>query len=237
MWSARYICRVVFAASDLSPMARNLAAAAIHKAWRWIATVGCVAPEDALGRRFHSMGAHSCICFPPGAVFGEGAIAIGTKTLIGPNVSLSAGMPGDPAPSGPDGGPVVAIGDRCSIGRGTSIVGLRHIEIGDDVAIGPNVYITDHNHGYGDVTIPIAAQWPVQDEVRIGAGSWLGTGVVVLPGSDIGCHVAVAAGSVVRGPIPDRCVVAGAPARVMRQYTVEDGWIPPLPPTAVRRPQ
>jgi acetyltransferase-like isoleucine patch superfamily enzyme len=218
-------------------MARNLAAAAIHKAWRWIATVGCVAPEDALGRRFHSMGAHSCICFPPGAVFGEGAIAIGTKTLIGPNVSLSAGMPGDPAPSGPDGGPVVAIGDRCSIGRGTSIVGLRHIEIGDDVAIGPNVYITDHNHGYGDVTIPIAAQWPVQDEVRIGAGSWLGTGVVVLPGSDIGCHVAVAAGSVVRGPIPDRCVVAGAPARVMRQYTVEDGWIPPLPPTAVRRPQ
>jgi acetyltransferase-like isoleucine patch superfamily enzyme len=239
----RYIWRAVFAPSDLSPRARAVAAAAIHRSWAWVATVGCVGPEDARGRRFHSMGAHSCICFPPGSVFGEAGIRIGTQTLIGPYVSLSAGMPGDPAPldrgrgrfrgrgrGGDRGEPVVDIGDRCSIGRGTSIVGVRHIEIGDDVAIGPNVYITDHNHRYDDITEPIAGQWLAEDSVRIGAGSWLGTGVIVLPGSDIGAHVAVAAGSVVRGPIPDRSVVAGAPARVVRQYSAEEGWIPPLRP-------
>lgn len=233
---ARYIWHAVFAPSDLSPRARTLAAAVIHRTWEWVATVGCVGPDDARGRRFHAMGANSCICFPPGSVFGETGIAIGIQTLIGPYVSLSAGMPGNPPPRRDD-EPVVVIGDRCSIGRGTSIVGLRHIDIGDDVAIGPNVYITDHNHRYDDVTAPIAGQWPAQDPVRIGAGSWLGTGVIVLPGSDIGCHVTVAAGSVVRGAIPDRSVVAGAPARVVRRYSPDEGWIPPLratsePPTS-----
>jgi acetyltransferase-like isoleucine patch superfamily enzyme len=227
----------VFAASDLRPWARNLAAGVIHRAWAWIATVGCVGPDDAAGRRFHAMGAHSCICFPPGAVFGQAGIAIGTQTLIGPHVSLSAGPVGGPDRRSSFVRPIVVIGDRCSIGRGTSIVALRQVEIGDDVAIGPNVYITDHNHNYEDITVPIAGQWPAQDAVRIGAGSWLGTGVIVLPGSDIGCHVTVAAGSVVRGAVPDRSVVAGAPARVVRQYSADDGWVPPLPSaTAWRSP-
>ena len=118
-------------------------------------------------------------------------------------------------------------------------MGLRHIDIGDDVAIGPNVYITDHNHRYDDITAPIAGQWLAQDSVRIGAGSWLGTGVIVLPGSDIGVHVAVAAGSVVRGRLPDRSVAAGAPARVVRQYSADEGWVPPLrtrpSPATIRR--
>jgi acetyltransferase-like isoleucine patch superfamily enzyme len=225
----------VFAAADLSPKVRNLAAAFIHWAWEWIATVGCVGPDDALGRRYRYMGDNSCIAFPPGSVFGERAIEIGAETLIGPYVSLAAGMPGN-APIG-DGDAVIVIGERCSIGRGTSIVGLRHIEIGDDVAIGPNVYITDHNHSYDDVTVPIAGQWPTEDPVRIGAGSWLGTGVIVLPGSDIGVHVTVAAGSVVRGPVPDRSVVAGAPARVVRRYADDARWVPPLRPSTIRRPQ
>jgi acetyltransferase-like isoleucine patch superfamily enzyme len=225
----------VFAASDLSPWARNLAAAAIHRGWGWVATVGCIGPDDARGRRFRSMGTNSCICFPPGSVFGEGAIEIGSETLIGPYVNLAAGLPGDPAPAAGD-RPVVVIGDRCSVGRGTSVVGIRHIAIGDDVAIGPNVYITDHNHDYRDVSVPIAGQWLAADEVRIGAGSWLGTGVIVLAGSDIGRHVTVAAGSVVRGSVPDRTVVAGAPARVVRRYTADDGWVPPLPQQTPPRP-
>ena len=222
----------MFAPSDLSPAARRLAAAAIHRAWEWITAVGCISPGDALGRRFGFMGPGSCIAFPPGAVFGEAAIEIGADTLVGPFVSLAAGMPGMPAAPG---APIVTIGARCSIGRGTSIVGLRRIEIGDDVAIAPNVYITDHNHRYDDVSVPIAGQWPAEDPVRIGAGSWLGTGVIVLPGSDIGCHVTVAAGSVVRGVVPDRSVVAGAPAKVVREHRREEGWVPPLRTSTIRR--
>jgi acetyltransferase-like isoleucine patch superfamily enzyme len=225
----------VFAPSDLSPTARNLAASVIHRAWEWIATVGCIGPDDALGRRFAAMGLGSCIAFPPGAVFGEQGIEIGAATLIGPFVSLAAGIPGMLVPVAGD--PVIRIGRGCSIGRGTSIIGLRRIEIGDDVAIAPNVYITDHNHSYDDVTVPIAGQWPAEDPVRIGSGSWIGTGVIVLPGSDIGEHVTVAAGSVVRGVVPDRSVVAGAPARVVRRHTEDDGWVPPLRPATIRRPQ
>ncbi|MGH9126684.1 MAG: acyltransferase [Acidimicrobiales bacterium] len=217
----------MFAPADLHPRVRRLASDAINRAWAWIATVGCIGPDDAAGRRFGAMGWASCICFPPGSVFGEGGIEIGSQTLIGPFVSLAAGMPGQP-PRRRDEPPVVVIGDRCSIGRGSSIVGLRGIEIGDDVAVAPYVYITDHNHAYEDLTVPIAGQPPVDGPVRIGSGSWLGTGVVVLPGSDIGCHVAVAAGSVVRGHVPDRCVVAGAPARVVRRYEEGQGWDPPL---------
>lgn len=216
----------MFAATNLSPRTRNLAAGLIHRAWGWITTVGCVSPDDALGRRFHSLGSRSCLCFPPGSVFGESGIAIGAETLIGPHVSLSAGLPGQVPSAGHGGAPVVVIGDRCSIGRGSSIVGMQRIEIGDDVAIAPYVYITDHNHAYSDVELPIAQQLPSEGTVRIGAGSWLGTGVVVLPGSDIGRHVAVAAGSVVRGFVPDRSVVAGSPAQVVRRYSDEDGWQP-----------
>jgi acetyltransferase-like isoleucine patch superfamily enzyme len=46
----------------------------------------------------------------------------------------------------------------------------------------------------------------------------------VLPGADIGRHVVVAAGAVVTGTIPDYCVIAGAPARIIRRHDDERGW-------------
>jgi 6,7-dimethyl-8-ribityllumazine synthase len=64
--------------------------------------------------------------------------------------------------------------------------------------------------------------------VEIGPGCWIGTGAVILPGARIGRNVVVAAGAVVRGVVPDHAVVAGAPARVVRRWTTEDGWQPPL---------
>ena len=60
--------------------------------------------------------------------------------------------------------------------------------------------------------------------VSIGSGSWLGHGVVVLPGSRIGKNVAVGANSVVTGDLPDFCVAVGAPARVIRRYSQDSGW-------------
>ncbi|HXO23987.1 MAG TPA: acyltransferase, partial [Streptosporangiaceae bacterium] len=85
------------------------------------------------------------------------------------------------------------------------------------------------NHGYADPDQPIGRQLPHNAAVQIGSGSWLGAGAVVLPGACIGRNVVVAAGSVVRGTVPDRCVVAGVPARVVRQYVPGDGWLRPAP--------
>ena len=101
--------------------------------------------------------------------------------MIGPHVTLSAGMvPGQRCVTDP----VVRIGDRCLIGRGSGIVGHLSIEIGDDVWTGHHVYITDQNHGYEDLDLPISRQSMPERPVRIGDGSWLGHGTVVLPGAD-----------------------------------------------------
>ncbi|GAC1374722.1 MAG: acyltransferase [Acidimicrobiales bacterium] len=199
----------------------------VHRAWAWAADVGATGPDDERGRRFGALGTGSCIAFPPGAVFGERLISIGRNTMIGPHVSLAVGMHPD-EPLQVPGGVVLSVGDRCMIGRGTSIVGRCRIDIGDDVTTGPNVYITDHNHTYDDLDIPIGRQWPSEEAVSIGSGSWLATGVVVLPGARIGRHVTVAAGSVVRGTIPDHSVVAGSPAKVVRRHVEGEGWVPPL---------
>jgi acetyltransferase-like isoleucine patch superfamily enzyme len=67
----------------------------------------------------------------------------------------------------------------------------------------------------------------VDAAVSIGTGSWLGTGAIVLPGSVLGRNVVVAAGSVVRGKFPDQCVVAGVPARIVREYVPGAGWSAP----------
>ena len=62
-----------------------------------------------------------------------------------------------------------------------------------------------------------------EQPVRIGAGSWLGHGTVVLPGATIGRHVVIGANSVVRGTIPDFCVAAGNPARSVKTLVPSDG--------------
>ena len=153
----------------------------------------------------------------------EPLIAIGADALIGPSVTMSAGtLPGQDL----WGLTLLTIGDRCVIGRGSHIVAHESITIGDDVWTGPYVYITDQNHGYEDPDTPIGSQFPENRPVSIGAGSWLGAGAIILPGARIGRNVVVAAGSVVRGEVPDRCVVAGVPAKVIREHT-EAGWQPP----------
>ena len=102
----------------------------------------------------------------------------------------------------------------------------RYLSIGDDTLVGPNVYITDQNHSYLDPEVPVGRQLPEESAVSIGPGSWLGTQVVILPGTHLGRNTTVAAGAVVRGTFPDHVVLGGVPARVLRHYTPESGWQP-----------
>jgi carbonic anhydrase/acetyltransferase-like protein (isoleucine patch superfamily) len=215
--------------SALSPRTRSLAAGLIQRVWAWVSEVGGVSPDDVRGRRFGGLGPGSYLAFPPGPVFNERWIRIGRDTLVGPHCSLAVGMgPAEKFEPAEGVEAVIVLGDRCVIGRGTSIVARHRIEIGDDVWTGPNVYITDHNHTYADITVPVGLQWFAEQPVRIGAGTWIGAGAVVLPGADIGRNVTIAAGTVVRGKVPDFSVVAGPPARVVREHVDGEGWVPPL---------
>jgi acetyltransferase-like isoleucine patch superfamily enzyme len=181
---------------------------------RWAA----IGPDTRRGRAFGAFGAGSIVCFPPGTIMNEGFIHIGEGTMIGPQVALSAGMvPGQDCVVNP----VVRIGDRCLIGRGSGIVGHFSIDIGDDVWTGHHVYITDQNHGYDNLELPISRQSMPEQPVRIGSGSWIGHGSVVLPGADIGEHVVIGANSVVTGRIPDYSVAVGAPARVIKDMRAD----------------
>jgi len=64
--------------------------------------------------------------------------------------------------------------------------------------------------------VPIGRQLGAHQPVRIGDGTWIGHGAVILPGTTIGKGVVVAAGAVVRGEVPDHCIVGGVPAKVIR---------------------
>lgn len=192
-----------------------------QKLWNLVSQACSIHSGSRQARCFESFGDGSLIMWPYTTIFNEQYIRIGSGTLIGKDVALSAGMvPGQKCLTSP----VVSIGDRCLIGRGSGIVGHLSISIGNDVWTGHHVYITDQNHDYRDVSIPISQQSQPERPVVIGDGSWIGHGSIVLPGAHIGKHVVIGANSVVTGNIPDFSVAVGSPARVIRTYDETRGW-------------
>ena len=210
---------------DPRALARRSLAAGLQWAWAKAQYAGSITDSTRAAERFGRFGSGTFIAFPVTALFNERYIWIGSDTRIGPHVSLSVGMAVGQVPVSD---PVVRIGDRCLIGRGSGIVGHLSITIGDDVFTGHHVYVTDQNHGYEDLSFPIGLQTQAEKAVVVGDGSWLGHGSIVLPGVTIGRHVVVAAGSVVTTSLPDYCVAAGVPARVLRRYVEGRGWVSTL---------
>ena len=200
---------------------RHALGAGIRAARRYANDVATVGPDDPYARRFYYFGQRAALMAPQGVIYNERYLSIGDDTLIGPNVCLTAGINGDQVMIS---SPVISIGRRCVIGRGSHLVGHWSIELGDEIQTGPYVYITDQNHSYEDPDQAIGWQRPTEAAVRIGSGSWLGANAVILPGTSLGRHTVVAAGAVVRGTFPDHVVLGGVPARVLRHYTPERGW-------------
>jgi acetyltransferase-like isoleucine patch superfamily enzyme len=116
----------------------------------------------------------------------------------------------------------IIIEDNSAIGNQTIISARNLIHIERDVLIAQWVLIVDHNHAYEDITVPIINQGITEGgRIRIGQGSWIGRGAVILcPRGEltIGRNCVVAANSVVTRSIPDYSLVAGLPARIIRQY-------------------
>jgi acetyltransferase-like isoleucine patch superfamily enzyme len=208
--------------NQITGRATTAAGVVIRRSWAFARTAASIGPRSRAAKRFGSFGDGSVICFPAQTIVNEHAIHIGRATTIAPDVALSAGWG-----PGHEGLParVVGIGDRCLIGRGSSVIGHVSIEIGDDVWTGHHVHITDMNHGYEDPDLPISVQNQPAAAVRIGDGSWLGHGTIVLPGSHIGRHVVVGANSVVAGDLPDHSVAVGVPAKVIRTWSAAQGWV------------
>lgn len=120
---------------------------------------------------------------------------------------------------GAQSGARLEIGERAFINQGASIVASESITIGDDARVGDFVAIYDSNFHSVDPHHPVKCA-----PVHIGDNVWLGRGAVVLPGTTIGDHSVVAAGSVVTGEVSSRVLIAGNPAQVVRQLEVPEGW-------------
>lgn len=123
----------------------------------------------------------------------------------------------------------IKIGNNVYIGNHDRFSSAFEIEIEDNVLFAAYVHITDHSHEYRDIHLPVSAQGIFSNgKVRIGTGSWLGLRSEILPGVSVGAHCVVAAGAVVTKDVPDYCVVAGVPAKIVKKYDFAQGkWIKP----------
>ena len=114
-----------------------------------------------------------------------------------------------------DNGGNIYVGKNFLTNYNVTILDVAPVRIGDYVMIGPNTLITTVNHPLS----PLGRRkhLAVAKPVSIGSDVWIGGNATILPGVTIGNNVVIAAGAVVTKDIPDNCVAAGVPARVIRE--------------------
>ncbi|WP_460798679.1 sugar O-acetyltransferase [Microbacterium sp. GXF0217] len=116
-----------------------------------------------------------------------------------------------------DNGKNITVGEEFLTNYNVSILDVATVTIGDNCLIGPNTVISTVNHPLdiegrrNKIAIP--------SPVTIGDDVWIGANCTVLPGVTIGSNVVVAAGAVVTKDVPDDCIVAGVPAKLVRHLT------------------
>ena len=162
---------------------------------------------------FKDLGSKSTLAMPF-CVEGARYISIEKEVYVKPNAWFLA--LNDPDVKSSD--LKLSIGDGTYIGRNAHIVALKSIRIGKSVLMGDNVYIADNYHRFDRIDLPFKDQGVgFKSEVEIGNGTWLGENVCVIS-SKIGKQCIVGANSVVLNDVPDYCMVAGSPARIIKKY-------------------
>lgn len=110
------------------------------------------------------------------------------------------------------------IGNHVDIGNGTFISSNNDIQIGNHVIMAPYVFITDHDHGFSNITKNLHQQ-PLTEGgyVKIENNVFLGTKCSILKNVTIGKHSVIGANAVVTKNIPPYSIVAGNPAKVIKK--------------------
>lgn len=117
----------------------------------------------------------------------------------------------------------INIGKRTFANRYLNLTAAFTMNIGEEVVFGPNVFLTDFDHGYEDIKksrldTELVSKGPITigDRCWIGANSFIGSGVT------LGEGCVVAANSVVTRSFPSFSVVAGSPAKLIKKYNADD---------------
>ena len=130
--------------------------------------------------------------------------------------------------------PQLTIGRSAQLSDQVHIGCLYLVSLGDHLLVGSRVLISDHTHGcYRGAEASDPATPPAQralhsaGPVRVGNNVWLGDGVAVLAGADIGDGCVIGANSVVTGALPAGSMAVGAPARAIRRWdALHRDWMP-----------
>jgi acetyltransferase-like isoleucine patch superfamily enzyme len=169
---------------------------------------------------FATFGRFSTLQRPVRAIVNPSGVSIGSWVSIGAGAVIEALVP--------DRGVSVTIADGAYIGHDLRLTAVGGVSIGEEAMLSDSVYLSDTNHVYEDVGLPIKRQG-LRDgrRVEIGTGAWLGVGAVVCGNVRIGRNSVVGARAVVTTDVPDYCVVAGNPAHIVRRWDGESWrWIP-----------
>lgn len=109
----------------------------------------------------------------------------------------------------------IRIGSNVSVGIGSYING--QVEIADEVRIADSVRIYSWNHNFVNAKLPVSRQGLKKGTVSIRYNCWVGSGAVILSNVTVGQGSVVAAGAVVTKNVPEHCVVAGVPAKIIKR--------------------
>lgn len=115
----------------------------------------------------------------------------------------------------------IEIGNALVLNSYSRIIAHEKISIGENVVIARFVSILDHDHAYeiaGNGTMRISGY--ITAPVHIGNNVWIGDKVSIMKGVTIGNNVIIGANSVVTRNIPSNCVVAGSPARIIKELKI-----------------
>jgi acetyltransferase-like isoleucine patch superfamily enzyme len=137
-------------------------------------------------------------------------IAIGENTIVMHHAELHVYNFRDL----PDAG--IRIGRDSLVGEFCIIRGPGGVTIGDRTYLSPSVHIYSSNHVFDDPDRPFIDQGVTTQGVVIGDDCWIGAMAIILDGVTIGKGSVVAAGAVVTNDVPPHTVVAGTPARIIR---------------------
>jgi acetyltransferase-like isoleucine patch superfamily enzyme len=110
----------------------------------------------------------------------------------------------------------LSVGDKTVFGRDVSINCYLDVEVGSSALFADDVYVSDFDHKFADLTMPIKDQGIVKSRVRIEPDVWIGTKVTVARGVVIGEGAVVGANAVVTHDLPAYSVSVGVPARVIK---------------------
>ena len=170
---------------------------------------------------FHWISAEFKSCGKHNYIEGFSKLIGGKHISIGSGMYIGKGIVWEVYNSLPNIIPSLSFGDSSSFGDDGHITCINKIQIGNGVRIGRKVFITDNAHGASErklldmpaIKRPLVSKGPVIIEDNV----WIGEMTCIMPGVTIGRGSIIGANSVVTHDIPEYCVAAGNPAKVIKQ--------------------